>query len=212
MQHLSLEAIAERLVAHLQCEQDDLCLPMVHQVARGKPLTKAVLGASLQMREDELERRLARLPDTEFDQQGNIVGWGVTLVPTRHCFQLDGKLLFTWCAFDTVLFPPSLAEIAHVQSTCSVTGQSITFVATPFGTVKDLTPTEACMSLIIPAKHSDCVRATFCEHSLFFWSEQTASPFLAVHAEAVLLSIEEAAQVGKLIAESRFTRKKDKHE
>ena len=36
--------------------------------------------------------------------------------------------------------------------------------------------------------------------------------FLAIRPGAVLLSIEEAAQLGKLIAESPFTRKKDNHE
>jgi len=38
------------------------------------------------------------------------------------------------------------------------------------------------------------------------------SYFLAIRPGAVLLSIEEAAQLGKLIAESPFTRKKDNHE
>jgi alkylmercury lyase len=114
---------------------------------------------------------------------------GVSLVPTRHRFQLDGKVLFTWCAFDTLLFPPTLGQTAQVSSTCPSTEQPITFVATPEGVVKDLTPAHSVLSLIIPANHQDCVRATFCEHSLFFASEQAASRYLASHPEAVLLSI-----------------------
>jgi len=208
MQHPSLETIAERLVAHLECAQNELCLPIVHQVARGKPLTKAVLGASLQMSQDELEQSLVHVPDTEFDQQGNIVGWGVTLHPTRHHFQIDGKPLFTWCAFDTVLFPPTLRETAQVQSTCPVIGQPITFVATPEGVVKELTPESAVLSLIIPAERSDCVRDTFCEQSLFFQSEQAASLWLSTHLDALILSIEEAALVGKMVANTCFTEKK----
>ena len=207
MQRLSLDAMAERLSEQLQCEQEDLCLPILHQVTRGKPLSKTALATSLQISQDELEQRLTHLPDTEFDQEGNIVGWGVTLVPTRHRFQIDGLALFTWCAFDTVLFPPSLKQTAQVSSTCPITGQSITFVATPAGVVKDLTPTYSVMSLIIPTMRDECVRATFCEHSLFFHSEQAASSYLASHPEAVLLSIEEAAKVGKSVAASRFMSK-----
>src|SRR6266566_10019979 len=131
--HPPLETIAQRLVEQLRCEQEDLCLPILQQVSRGKFLTKAELGAELQLDQDELERLLTQLPDTEFDQEGNILGWGVTLVPTRHHFQIDGKSLFTWCAFDTVLFPPSLGKAARIQSTCPVTGQPVTFVATPSG-------------------------------------------------------------------------------
>ncbi len=204
----SLDALAERLSEQLQCEQEDLCLPILHQVSRGRPLPKATLSTSLEISQDELEQRLTRLPDTEFDREGNIVGWGVTLVPTRHRFQMDGKSLYTWCAFDTVLFPPTLGETAQVQSTCPVTGQPIIFVATPDGVVKELTPVSAVLSLIIPAERSDCVRSTFCEQSLFFQSAQAASLWLSTHPGALILSIEEAALVGKLVASVRFKAKK----
>ncbi len=209
MHHLSLDALAQRLSEQLQCEQEDLCCSILHQVSRGKPLAKALLATELQISLNELEQRLARLLDTEFDAEGNILGWGVTLMPTRHRFQLDGKVLFTWCAFDTVLFPPTLGQAALVSSTCPSTEEPITFVATPEGVVRDLTPSHSVLSLIIPANRQECIRATFCEHSLFFSTAQAASTYLASHPEAVLLSIEEAAAVGKRVAASRFVRKND---
>jgi alkylmercury lyase len=209
MKHPPLETMAKRLSALLYCEQEDLCRPIIQHVARGKPVTKADLQISLHLSPDELERRLAHLPDTEFDQQGNILGWGVTLLPTPHQFQLDGKSLYTWCAFDTVLFPPSLQRSAQVQSSCAQTGHPIAFVATPEGVVKDLTPAGSVLSLILPAERSECVRETFCYQSLFFRSEQAASTFLASHSEAILLSVEEAALVGRWVAQSRFTKKQE---
>jgi alkylmercury lyase len=209
MSRLSLDAIVQRLSEQLQCEQEDLCRSILHQVSGGKPLSKASLATSLHISQNELEYRLARVLDTEFDQEGNILGWGVTLMPTRHRFQLDGKVLFTWCAFDTVLFPPTLGQTAQVSSTCPSTEQSITFVATPKGVVRDLVPAHSVMSLIIPANSQGCVRATFCEQSLFFATAQAASRYLAAHPGAVLLSIEEAATVGKRVAASRFVRKND---
>lgn len=150
MQHPPLETIAEQLAEQLHCGQEDLCLQIMRQITRGKPIAQTALQASLQISQHELEQRLAHLPDTEFDEQGNITGWGVTLVPTPHHFQLRGQPLFTWCAFDTVLFPPSLHTEARVQSTCPITGSPITFVATPEGVIKKLTPTSAVMSLIMP--------------------------------------------------------------
>ena len=65
------------------------------------------------------------------------------------------------------------------------------------------------MSLIIPTNSQECIRATFCEHSLFFSSERAASRYLDSHPEAMLLSIEDAATVGKRVAASRFVRKND---
>ncbi len=203
MPYPSLETIAERLSEQLRCEQEDLCRPIVQQVTRGKPVAPATLRASLQVSQNELEQRLAKLPpDVEFDRAGNIVGLGTTLVPTAHRFQLGGQLLYTWCAFDTVLFPPSLHVEAQVQSTCPVTGQPITFVATPEGTVLDLLPTRGVMSLIVPAQRGDCSRATFCQQSLFFQSEQAAATFLADYPDVLLLSVEEAAYVGRLVAQT----------
>ena len=203
MPHLSLETIAERLAEQLRCEQEGLCRPIIQQVTRGKSVTPATLRASLRVSQDELERRMATLlPEVEFDPAGNIVGLGVTLVPTPHRFQVGGKLLYTWCAFDTVLFPPSLPVEAQVQSTCPVSGQPITFLATPEGSIRDLSPASSLMSLIVPARRSDCTRATFCQQSLFFQSEQTASTFLAAHSEVILLSVEDAAYVGRLVAQS----------
>jgi alkylmercury lyase len=201
MQHPSLETIAERLSEQLRGAQEDLCRPIVQQVTCGKPVAPASLRASLQVSQDELEQRLARLsPDVEFDRAGNIVGLGATLVPTSHRFQIGGKLLYTWCAFDTVLFPTSLHVEAQIQSTCPVTGQSITFVATPEGTVQDLFPVGSVMSLIVPAERGDCTRATFCQQSLLFQSEQAAATFLAGHPDVLLFSVEEAAYVGRLVA------------
>jgi len=207
MQHPPLETIAKRLSVLLFCEQEDLCRPIIQQVARGKPVTKADLQGSLHLSLEELEQGLAHLPDTEFDHSGNIIGWEVTLHATSHQFQLDGKALYTWCAFDTVLFPSSLQRPAQVQSSCAQTGYTISFVATPDGEVKDLTPAGSVMSLILPAERSECVRETFCYQSLFFQSEQAASTFLADHPEAILLSVEEAALVGRWVAQSRFTDK-----
>jgi len=203
MHHPALETIAERLSEQSRGAQEDLCRPIVQQITRGKPVTPATLQASLQVSQNELEQRLAKLPpDVEFDQAGNIVGLGVTLVPTSHRFQIRGKVLYTWCAFDTVLFPPSLHVEAQVQSTCPVTGQPITFVATPEGVIRDLFPASGVMSLVVPAQRSDCTRATFCQQSLFFQSKQAASTFLADHPEALLLSVEDAAYVGQLVAQS----------
>ena len=203
MHHPALETIAERLSEQLRCEQEDLCRPIVQQVTRGKPVALATLQTSLQVSQNELEQRLTRLPpDVEFDRVGNIVGLGVTLVPTSHRFQIGGKLLYTWCAFDTVLLPPSLRVEAQVQSTCPVTGQPITFVATPEGVIKDLLQASSVMSLIVPARRSDCTRATFCQQSLFFQSEQAAAAYLSDHTEVLLLSVEDAAYVGRLVAQS----------
>lgn len=195
-----LDTLATRLAAHLDCTQDIACRQIMRMMAEtGQPLAPVHLARCLQMRQEDLAAHLARVPDTEFDEQGHIVGWGITLVPTQHQFVLSERMLFTWCAFDTVLFPPLLALDAQVQSTCAASGQPITFRAGPEG-IRDLTPTTSVLSLILPATRCDCVRGTFCQQSLFFHSEEAASSWVALHLDAVLLSVEEAARLGHMVA------------
>jgi alkylmercury lyase len=88
-----------------------------------------------------------------------------------------------------------------VQSRCSATDQPITFVATRSAGITDLLPVTSVLSLILPAERCDCVRGTFCEQSLFFQSEEAASSWMAQHPDAVLLSVEEAAMLGHMVAQ-----------
>jgi alkylmercury lyase len=131
MNQSSLDTLATRLATHLDCTQDIACRQIMQAMAEtGQPLALVHLARRLQMRQEDLTAHLVRVPDTEFDEQGNIVGWGITLLPTQHQFRLKERPLFTWCAFDTILFPPLLQETAHVQSVCEASGLPITFVAT----------------------------------------------------------------------------------
>lgn len=200
MNHASLDTLATRLAAHLDCTQDVACRQIMQALAEtGRPLAPVHLARRLQMSQEDLAAHLARVPDTEFDTQGHIVGWGITLIPTQHQFRLKGGLFFAWCAFDTVLFPPLLGVEAQVQSVCAASGQPITFRAGPEG-IEALTPTSSVLSLILPAARCDCVRGTFCQQSLFFQSEEAARAFLVLSPEAILLSLEDAAMVGQIIA------------
>jgi alkylmercury lyase len=200
-----LDLLAARLVAHLDCTQDVACQQILRGLAEtGQPLAPTHLAHRLHMSHEHVMAHLARVADTEFDEEGQIVGWGITLVPTQHQFWVQGHALFTWCAFDTVLFPPLLGLCAQVQSPCAISGQSIRFRAKPEG-IEELTPTTAVLSLILPAARCDCVRETFCQQSLFFQSEQAASTFLNGHPDVVLLSLEEAALVAQAIASTWAT-------
>ena len=209
MQHPPLETIVERLLEQSRCGPSDqnLCSQIVSQVTRGKPVTPAALGASLQIHQDELKHRLTQVPDVEYDQAGNVMGWGLTLAPTPHQLQIRGQPLFTWCAFDTVQFPPTLQAEAQVHSTCLVTGEPIRFTLTPEGVIEDLTPASAVISLVVPEQccgSSDgaSVRTSFCEQSHFFQSEQAASSWLVVDPAAILLSMEEAAKLEQLVTQA----------
>ena len=49
------------------------------------------------------------------------LGWELTLRPTPHGFNVDGKQLYTWCALDTLFFPAVIGRPARVESPCAAT-------------------------------------------------------------------------------------------
>lgn len=203
MNQPSLDLLATHLAAQLDCTQDVACQQILRGLAEtGQPLAPMDVASRLQIRLESLATYLAHAPDMEFDNEGNIVGWGITLVPTQHQFWVKGHSLFTWCAFDTVLFPALLQTQARIQSMCEITGQPITFLATPEG-ITCCTPATSVLSLILPSARCECVRGTFCAQSHFFQTKEAALPWITLHPEAMLLSIEEAAALGRLTARIR---------
>ncbi len=201
MNQSSFDLLAVQLATHLDCTRDVACQQILRVLAEtGQPLAPMDIASRLQISLESLATHLAHVPDTEFDNEGNIVGWGITLVPTMHQFRLKEHSLFTWCAFDTILFPPLLQLEAYVRSLCKTTGQPITFIATPEG-VRDLTPATSILSLPLPSARCECIRGTFCAQSHFFQTMEAAFSWSALHPEVILLSVEEAAALGRLTAQ-----------
>ncbi len=74
---------------------------------------------------EEIAIRLQETSDTvistlrgfgaEFDKDGNIMGVGLTLIPTPHVYKANGQKLYTWCKVDALLFPLMLKHAAHIE-------------------------------------------------------------------------------------------------
>jgi Alkylmercury lyase/MerR family regulatory protein len=58
---------------------------------------------------------------------------GLTLNPTPHRFELNERVLFTWCALDSLMFPGLIGQTAQVQSPCASTGTPIGVTVTRQG-------------------------------------------------------------------------------
>ncbi len=111
---------------------------------------------------------LAGLSDLEMDPSGNVVGWGLTFIPTPHRFQVNGHTFYTWCALDALTYPALLGLSARVESSCPVSGTPVTLWVMPTG-VHDLSTPSSVVSLVIPEQGSSCNgdRGSFCNRSLF---------------------------------------------
>lgn len=141
-----------------------------------------------------MTQRLAAVPDTEYDEQGRIIGQGLTLRPTRHRFTVAGQELYTWCALDTLIFPTILDRPASIESESPVSRQPVRVSVTSSG-VTSVEPETAVVSLVNPENLAS-IRSSFCDQVHYFTSAEDAAPWLAAHPEAQIVGVNEAHQLG----------------
>ncbi len=205
MHETELELLARQLAEGLRGDYDVFCRELVRLLARGHPVTPERLASALHMTAEQVAEVLAALADLEVDPSGNVVGWGLTFIPTSHRFLVQEQQFYTWCALDALTYPALLQVVASVESSCPVSGTPVTLSITPAG-VHDLAPASAVVSLVIPEQGNACDRGrgSFCNQSLFFRSRRDALLWQASSPTARLLSVANAYQVGRLMARYRY--------
>jgi alkylmercury lyase len=191
----TLEALAKALALSLPCT-DRVSVSVVGVLATGYPVSRHDLAARLaqgRRRDSEVDSEaflnaaMDRLPNVELDEDGRIVGCGLTLAPTDHQIIFSGPPLFTYCAFDTVLFPALLGRSAEVRSRCHATGVPIRCSIGVEG-LEALVPAAAVIALVVPdqagAHREAC--GSVCRHAHFFASAAAAGRWREAHAGFVL--------------------------
>lgn len=193
------KTIAESLSsANRPAEFANLFVTLLRQLALGSPVSREVLGAALGWPAEKIAGVLDQTPGTEYDEQGNILGHGLTLRETPHVFEVDGHRLYTWCALDTLMFPALIGTTARVESRCAVTGRPVYLIVAP-NTVRQVEPAETMVSLLVPDASSD-IRRSFCCHVHFFASPSVANTWALEHPGIDVVSVENAFGLGREIA------------
>ncbi len=165
----------------------------------GQPIPLGRIAAVAGISTSRLGRAL-RLFGAEIDDEGRLVGLGLTLRETPHRFSVAGRDLYTWCALDALLFPLVLGN-ARVESPCRATGTPIRIEVSPDG-VESVEPPEAVVSFwwTQPGGSAENVRTSFCHHVHFFRSADAAGEWLTEHPGAVALPVAAAFELGLRLA------------
>ncbi len=184
-------------------EEAPLAITLLRLLAEGAPAPTQALAHRNDRPADEVERRLAAWPNVERDGHDRVVAFsGLTLRPTVHTFAIGNQTLFTWCAWDTLFLPALLDRTARVQSTCPVTGLPVSLTVTPH-TVREVNPAGAVVSIVVPQSIDD-IRSTFCCHVMFLASPKAGRAWTATRPNSVLLSLEQAHELGRRTNERYF--------
>jgi alkylmercury lyase len=169
---------------------------------RGEPITLEEIETSSRLALETVRESLKAWRDIEYDDEGRLVGLGLTLRPTEHRFLIEGREFYTWCALDTLIFPTILGVRAEVKSACHATASPIQFEVDPEG-VRRLDPESAVVSLVVPGDMAS-IRSSFCHHVHFFASHDAARTWLSEHPSGSIMSVSEAHRMGLALTNARF--------
>lgn len=187
------------LLPKLSEREQVISLRLYHLLAEGLPVSRPQLATALNLSVDVIKETLTQWWGVYYDGEERITGyWGLALPQRAHRLLIDGKMLYAWCAWDTLFIPELLGRTVRVESNCPKTRCKIQLTVAPQGVI-NLDPPGAVMSLLTPeaARVRENVVANFCHYVHFFHSSEAGENWISEHPGTFLLSIEEAYALGK---------------
>lgn len=164
---------------------------LVRAIAKGAPVSIQELADTASLPVGDVERMLRDQPGTDWDEHGRLVGFGLTLRPTAHRYSVAGRVLYTFCATDTLLFTHILGEPAVAESNCPTTSIPIRIELTP-SAVASTDPPAAVVSQLFDRSLLADIRHNVCDHGHFFASDEAASDWVSEHPDGRVLTVADA--------------------
>lgn len=195
MNTVQIDTLTERMTDWAQgqswtAESGPIAAAAIAEVALGEPVDVTRVAARAGLPAPAVSDFLRRSP-AEFDDDGRLVGFGLTLRATAHRFEVGGRTLYTWCAPDTLAFPVVLGKHARIQSPCFVTGEIVRVDVDPGG-VREVDPEQAVVSIVTPEIGLADFRQRLCHQQHFFSSAAAAAGWQAKRPEAIVVPVREA--------------------
>jgi len=211
----TLTALASELLARLPTmtgEEQRLGLEIYRQLAQGEPVLRSELAEALEAPPDTVDELLEH-PNlrslTYTDKQGRIIGFGGLAVREMpHRFRIDGRTLFTWCAWDSLFIPVILGLEAEVESPAPGSTVRVRLRVAPDG-VERIQPPRAVMSFLLPSAQTfqaDALKAmaAFCHFIFFFPESDSAAEWTKGHPDTTVISISDAFELGRSMVSARW--------
>ena len=143
-----------------------------------------------------MAQTLGSWPAVFTDSRGRVTGfWGLAIgdLSPAHRYQSGGRVLYAWCAWDTLFLPARLGQAAQVTSACPVTSEPIELTVIPEG-ISGTSHPAVVVSFLRPGRPFDSgVIESFCHFVHFFASRQAGEQWAAGHPGTFLLTLGEAA-------------------
>ena len=208
MGSVHVEELARKVVGAmpaLDATEQRVAVQLYRLVAEGQPVSPVRLAERVGLPARRVAKIVDKWPGVFSDERGDVVAfWGLAQPKMPHRFRVDGRQLYTWCAWDTLFIPQILGKSARVESSCPTTGHAVSLTVSP-DEVKEVSPRSAVLSFLRPEEAFDGhVIERFCHYVLFFASEDAGRRWTSEHANTFLMSIEEGFELGRLTNRGKY--------
>jgi len=192
-------------------EEQRAAVTLYQELAKGQAVDADELARALGVTPAEARVLLARDSIKAFvypDKQGRVLGFGgLAAAQMDHRFEVDGRTLWTWCAWDTLFIPEILGKTARIESRDPESGATIRLVVSP-DRVESVEPVDALVSFLLPDGHfrtsAANVMAQFCHFVFFFPSRSSGERWVGKHPGTFLYSLDEAFALAKRLNAKNF--------
>ncbi len=192
-----IDAALAAATPELDATGSALALAIYRRLAAGAPARLTELAADIGATSEDVEERLGSWVGVFRDEEGAVVGfWGLALPEMGHRITFDGgPTVHAWCAWDPLFIAP-LVGPATVETPDRVTGETISYRVGPDGI--EGASEDHVVSFLDPGDGwEEDVIATFCHHVLHFEDGHTGRRWTADRPDTFLLSLDEAAELGR---------------
>lgn len=194
-----LQELTDSIMAFVDESQDEMIhfIRVFKLLLDGSPISPKRIADELQVSEDVIG---TLLQVAELDKDGNVVGLGLSLVPTPHSYRIDERQFYAWCAADAIHLPILLESEnnAVIESADPISGDIIRMIATPEGP-KDVEPATAVVSHPTAIESFLTVRSNACNSTNFFASVETASQYVSQQPRLMILPIDDVFELWRRV-------------
>jgi alkylmercury lyase len=193
-------------------QEQRVAVTLYRELAKGRAIDADQLARALGLPPAESRALLQRDAIKGFirpDNDGRVLGFGgLAAAPMHHRFEVEGRTLWTWCAWDSLFIPEILRRSARVTSPDPETREIVRLVVTP-DRVESAVPDGAVVSLIeleadVFRTSAANVMASFCHFVFFFASRSSGERWIARHPGTFLYSLEDAFALAKRLNAGNF--------
>jgi alkylmercury lyase len=189
-----------------------VAVALYRELAKGKAVDTDQLGRALGRPPAEISALLERDAIKAFlhpDSQGRVLGFGgLAAAPMHHRFEVEGRTLWTWCAWDSLFIPEILGRPARVTSPDPESRELVQLTVTP-DRIESVEPSDAVMSLTrldaeAFAPSAANIMASFCHYIFFFASRASGKRWTAKHPGTFLCALDDAFALAKRLNAQNF--------